>query len=36
MTPVILHADHLILMNQNNTVIPNSAVLVGLLVAFKA
>ena len=30
MTPIILHADHLILMDQNNTVIPNGAVLVGL------
>jgi len=29
MTPVILHADHLILMDQHNTVIPNGAVLVG-------
>lgn len=29
MTPKILHADHLLLMDQNNTVIPNGAVLVG-------
>ena len=29
MTPIILHADHLILMDKDNTVIPNSAVLVG-------
>lgn len=29
MTSTILHADHLILMNQNNSVIPNGAVLVG-------
>jgi 5-methylthioadenosine/S-adenosylhomocysteine deaminase len=29
MTPIILHADHLILMDKNNTVIPNGAVLVG-------
>ena len=29
MTLIILHADHLILMDQNNTVIPNGAVLVG-------
>ena len=29
MTSIILHADHLILMNQNNTVSPNGAVLVG-------
>jgi len=29
MTPIIVHADHLILMNQANAVIPNSAVLVG-------
>jgi 5-methylthioadenosine/S-adenosylhomocysteine deaminase len=29
MTPTILHADHLILMDQNNTVIPNGAVLIG-------
>ncbi|MCI0553035.1 MAG: amidohydrolase [Anaerolineae bacterium] len=28
MTPIILHADHLILMDQNNTVIPNGAVVV--------
>src|SRR5262245_48764043 len=29
MTPIILHADHLILMNQNTAVIPNGAVVVG-------
>ena len=29
MTPIILHADHLILMDQSNNVIPNGAVLVG-------
>ena len=29
MTPIILHADHLILINDNNAVIPNGAVLVG-------
>ncbi|HZM21453.1 MAG TPA: hypothetical protein VFC02_06910 [Anaerolineales bacterium] len=29
MTPIILHADHLITMDQNNAVIPNCAVLVG-------
>src|SRR4030095_15988946 len=29
MTPIILHADHLITMDQNNTVILNGAVLVG-------
>jgi 5-methylthioadenosine/S-adenosylhomocysteine deaminase len=29
MTPTILHADHLILMDKNNSVIPNGAVLVG-------
>jgi len=29
MTPIILHADHLILMDKNRTVIPNGAVLVG-------
>ena len=29
MTPIILHADHLILMNQNNAVLPNGAVVVG-------
>src|SRR5688500_15342468 len=29
MTPTILHADHLILMDKNNNVIPNGAVLVG-------
>src|SRR6266498_5955986 len=29
MTSIILHADHLILMDSNNTVIPNGAVLVG-------
>jgi hypothetical protein len=29
MTSIILHADHLILMDKNNTVIPNGAVLVG-------
>src|SRR6185369_13792061 len=29
MTPMILHADHLILMDPNNTVIPNGAVVVG-------
>jgi 5-methylthioadenosine/S-adenosylhomocysteine deaminase len=29
MTPSILHPDHLISMDQNNTVIPNGAVLVG-------
>ena len=29
MNPIILHADHLILMDQSNTVIPNGAVLVG-------
>jgi 5-methylthioadenosine/S-adenosylhomocysteine deaminase len=29
MTPTILHPDHLILMDQSNTVIPNGAVLVG-------
>ena len=29
MNPTILHADHLILMDQNNTVIPNGAVVVG-------
>jgi len=29
MNPTILHADHLILMDQNNTIIPNGAVLVG-------
>jgi len=29
MIPMILHVDNLILIDQNNTVIPNSAVLVG-------
>jgi 5-methylthioadenosine/S-adenosylhomocysteine deaminase len=29
MKPIILHADHLILMDQYNTVIPNGAVLIG-------
>lgn len=29
MIPIILHADHLVLMNDNNTVIPNGAVLIG-------
>ena len=29
MNPTILHADHLLLMNQHNTIIPNGAVLVG-------
>ena len=29
MNPIILHADHLILMDQSNTVIPNGAVVVG-------
>jgi 5-methylthioadenosine/S-adenosylhomocysteine deaminase len=29
MTPTILHADHLILMDKSNTVIPNGAVVVG-------
>jgi 5-methylthioadenosine/S-adenosylhomocysteine deaminase len=29
MTPIILHADHLILMDQSHNVIPNGAVLVG-------
>src|SRR6266511_3500754 len=29
MTPMIIHSDHLILMDQNNTIIPNGAVLVG-------
>ncbi|HLO16811.1 MAG TPA: amidohydrolase family protein, partial [Anaerolineales bacterium] len=28
MTPIILHSDHLFLMDQNNTVIPNGAVLI--------
>jgi len=28
MRPIVLHADNLILMDQNNTVIPNGAVLV--------
>ncbi len=29
MTPIILHADHLVLINDGNTVIPNGAVLIG-------
>ena len=29
MTPIILHADHLILIDDHNTVVPNGAVLVG-------
>src|SRR5215212_6525105 len=29
MRPIVLHADHLILMDRNNTVIPNGAVVVG-------
>ncbi len=29
MNPIILHADHLILMNQHNTVISNGAILIG-------
>jgi len=29
MTPILLHADHLLLMDQHNTVIPNGAVVVG-------
>jgi 5-methylthioadenosine/S-adenosylhomocysteine deaminase len=29
MIPIILHADHLVLMDQNNTVLPDGAVLVG-------
>ena len=29
MNPAILHADHLLLMDQNNAVIPNGAVLIG-------
>ena len=28
MTPTILHADHLILMDPHNTIIPNGAVLI--------
>ena len=29
MTPLILHADHLLLIDDQNTVIPNGAVLIG-------
>ncbi len=29
MTPIILHADHLLLMNEKNDIIPNGAVLIG-------
>jgi 5-methylthioadenosine/S-adenosylhomocysteine deaminase len=29
MTPIILHADHLVLINDGNTVIPNGAALIG-------
>lgn len=36
MTPIILHADHLITMNQNHAVIPSGAVLVGSDVRIQA